>query len=204
MAPPSFEFPRDAESQEQLAMRGELIQPEWILSHALARVSLELSREKFEQAEAPQEPPALPSPFGAWRYGERMAPEDALRWLRLSVRLMEARGAFMAEHHVMGAELAGLAGQEFKQFDAMESAPKLEAGIKFLEARRKEQEAKEPARVATEIRNAEICKQGRELIAAGKKHERLVDDLAAEFDLSPRRIQQILSDGGIRKPRRTK
>ena len=205
MAPPSFEFPRDAKTQEQLARRGEPLQPEMILSPGLIREILERQREAREQSEAPQEPPALPSAFGA-HYGERMAPEDALRWLRLAVRLVEARGEFTAEHQLAGAELAGLAAVEFKDFTEWEAAPKLEAGIKFLEARRKEREAKQPARMAAEIRDAEICKQGRELIAAGRKTERLAAELATKFDLSPRRIQQILSAGGIRvrKPGSTK
>lgn len=205
-APPSFDCPRDAKSQEQLARRGEPLQPEMILSPGLIREILELEREAREQSEAPQEPPALPSAFGAWHYGLSMAPEDALRWLRLAVKLMEAQGRFKPEHHVMGAELAGLVAAEFKQFDKLEAAPILAAGRVRLEARRKEREAKEPARMANEIRNAEICKQGRELIAAGRKTERLAAELATKFDLSPRRIQQILSAGGIRvrKPRKTK
>lgn len=197
MAPPSFEFPRDAESQERLARRGEPLQREMILSHALAREILELSREKFEQPEAPQQPPVLPSPFGAWHYGERMAPEDALRWLRLAGRLMEARGDFTAEHHVMGAELAGLAGQEFKQFNTMEAAPLLEAGRVFLEGRRKEQEAKEPARMATEARNTEICQTARERRDGGKSRVSTVEFLMKEHNLGERSINQILKAGEV-------
>jgi hypothetical protein len=196
-APPSFDCPRDAKAQEQLEMRGELIQPEMILLPGLAREGLELLREAFEQTEAPPESPALPSAFGAWQYGKSMAPEDALRWLRLGVRLMQARGRFKAEHHVAGAELAGLAIVEFKRFHELEIAPILEAGKIYLEAKRKEREAKEPARMATEIRNTEICETAKQRRDAGKKKIATVQFLMEKHKLEKRQIEGILQEGGV-------
>jgi len=200
-APPSFDCPRDAKAQEQLEMRGELIQPELILSKRIIREILELSREKFEQTEAPSEPPALPSAFGAWRYGQSMAPEDALRWLRLGVRLMQARGRFKAEHHVAGAELAGLVAVEFSRFDNLEISPILEAGRAATAGRKRANATK----AATQSeRYALLCDKAREYLAANVKRETAVRKLGEEFPkpdgkpLSSRAIDEILRKAGIR------
>lgn len=195
--PPSFEVPRDAKSQEQLAMRGELVQPEHILSEAIIREALKISRECFEQTEAPQESPVRLSAFGASLYGQSITPQDALHFIRLAVYLMQARGQFEAEHHVAGAELAGLAAADFKRFDEWEHGPILEAGKIYLEAKRKEREAKEPARMATEIRNATICKTARERRDAGKSRVSTVEFLMNEHKLKQRSIDEILKAGGV-------
>ncbi len=194
--PPSFEVPRDAKSQEQLAMRGELVQPEYILSEVIIREALTFSRECFEQSKAPQESPAQVSAFGMLS-GQSITPEDALHFIRLAVYLMQARGQFKAEHHVAGAELAGLAAQNFKRFDEWERGPILEAGKIYLEAKRKEREAKEPARMATEMRNSTICKTARERRDGGKSRVSTVEFLMKEYNLKQRSIDEILKAGGV-------
>jgi len=190
-APPSFDCPRDAKAQEQLARRGEPLQPEMILLPGLGREILELEREAREQSEAPQEPPALPSPFGARDYGESMTLENALRWLRLAVQLMEARGQFSHEHHLVAAELAGLVVVEFQHFDQWEKAPILAAGRGYLARRKK-------AWAPKIERDAGICKRAAALRDSGMKREVAVFRLSDEFGLGTRTVEAILQAGGVR------
>ena len=124
-----------------------------------------------------------------------------LRWARLAVLLMKARGDFSHLHHAWAAELAVLWAQDWKLAQQWTNAPILAAGKAATDGRKRATEAKQ-ARL--DERYALLCGKAREYLAANVKREAAVRKLAEEFPkpdgkpLSPRAIDEILRKSGIR------
>lgn len=154
--------------------------------HRAAQTFLEGLREQWK--DSPQSPGYV---------GGHREPSMALRWVRLAVPLLEAGGKFTAAHQLAGAELAASIIEADKRQAEWEDAPVIQAGTVFLKARQKEQEAKEPARMAIETRNTEICKTARERRDGGKSRVSTVEFLMKEHNLGQRSIDEILKAGEV-------
>jgi hypothetical protein len=169
----------------------------WVIADHKILGLLSHLRENGNALRARRKWPVIMLYPGAERYMPEIAPEDALRWMRYAVQLMEARGAFTPEHKLMAAELAGLVLEEWTLFKEWTNAKILVAGNQAIKARCQEREAKEPARLAIKARNAEICKTARERRDARKSRVSTVEFLMKEYKLKQRSIDEILKAGGV-------